>query len=98
MFELFTWRGKPIPDIHEWARMRGEKLVRYRATRETFSYSVVTESPDGDVVITPRIEPFLYEEVREGTMPESFWGNLRMDNGWVYKEVERFDPNSQGSP
>lgn len=28
-FQHFTWRGKPILDIHEWARERGEQMVKY---------------------------------------------------------------------
>ncbi len=33
VYQLFTWKGKPINDIHEWAREHGEMMVQYRATR-----------------------------------------------------------------
>lgn len=35
MFERFSWRGEPILNIEEWARKRGERMVYYRAQRQT---------------------------------------------------------------
>lgn len=28
-YQNFLWRGEPILDIHEWARQRGEQMVKY---------------------------------------------------------------------
>lgn len=35
MYQTFTWRGEPIQDIKGWADDRGERIVKYQATRPT---------------------------------------------------------------
>jgi hypothetical protein len=66
-----SWRGVPIPDPREWAAARGERMVRYRAERKV---------PNG---FTGRLET----ESHEGEIPESFFGNLCMTDGWFYREL-----------
>lgn len=73
MNQTFAWRGEPIPDIRAWAASRGERMVEYHAERHV-------PNP-----YTGRIEI----ETMDGAMPESFWGNLLMTDGWMYTEVER---------
>jgi hypothetical protein len=34
-FHNFTWRGERISNIEEWALGRGERMVKYEATRQT---------------------------------------------------------------
>lgn len=34
-WERFTWRGEPIYNIQEWATKRGERMVKYRLTKQT---------------------------------------------------------------
>lgn len=77
-FIAFSWRGKPIHDIHEWTKARGEKMVKVRATR-TF--------PN---IWTGKIE----KTVSESEMPESFWeGHVRYDGrtSTHYEEIDRYD-------
>ena len=72
----FRWRDVPIPDIHAWARTRGEQMVRYHATRKRpnpFAARMETEEMVGE-------------------MPESFWNSLLMSEGWHYRETGRYDP------
>lgn len=33
MSDYFKWNGQPIPNIHQWARDRGEKMVHYRCIK-----------------------------------------------------------------
>lgn len=71
MYTRFTWRGESIADVRAWAAARGERMVRYHAERRM---------PN---IITGRLDL----ETRDGEMPESFWANLRMSDGWHYTEV-----------
>lgn len=32
-YAAFSWRGEPIHDIEQWAKLRGEQIVRVRETR-----------------------------------------------------------------
>lgn len=68
----FRWRGELIPDIEEWAASRGERMVKYKATRKVpniFSGKMDTE-------------------VQYGEMPETFWRSLLIQHGWVYEEIK----------
>ena len=71
MFDEYRWRGESIADVHEWARSRGERMVKYRAERTIPS------------MLTGQLE----REVREGEMPQSFWDSLLVSNGWFYEEI-----------
>lgn len=42
-FQVFNWRGKPIPDIYAWTAERGEKMIHYRLTTRTPYGPEVTE-------------------------------------------------------
>ena len=75
-YEVFNWRGEPIIDIRQWARERGEQMVRYHAER---------------YVVVPGVTVPVKEE-RDGEMPESFWQGLLMQHGWHYTEVGRSQP------
>jgi hypothetical protein len=49
MYQLFTWHGKPIYDIEEWAKERGEAMISYEEKQETpygpeFHYGKMPES------------------------------------------------------
>ena len=68
---IFTWLDEPIPDIVAWAQARGERMVDYRADRTVLN------------PCTGQLET----ETHTGTMPESFWNSLRMDGGWMYREI-----------
>ena len=70
----FRWRGDPIRDIRAWVRERGEQFVHFRMERD------MPNSLTGQ----------LDHEEHEGSMPESFWDNLRID-GWRYTELGRGD-------
>ncbi len=68
----FSWKGVPIRNIRFWAKERGEKMVSYRAHRKRPNFL-------GAAMVT---------EEYFGEMPELFFNNLRMDNGWIYSRKE----------
>jgi len=48
-FQTFSWQGKPIKDIYQWATERGERMVKYELTTRTpygpeVEYGVMPES------------------------------------------------------
>ena len=73
--ERFSWRGEPIGDIRAWARARREPMVNYHAERKV---------PN---ILTGQLDT----ETMDGSMPMSFFANLRMTDGWHYTETGRED-------
>ena len=71
-FESYSYRGKPISDIKKWCKDRGERLVKYRASRNV---------PN---IFSGKID----KEEKFGEMPESFWNTLWMGDGWHYEEIK----------
>lgn len=67
MWQKFTWRGEPIPDIEKWASARGERMVHYKLTITTVYGPEVTtgkmpESFWNSLLINPKHH---YEEIDE---------------------------------
>jgi hypothetical protein len=71
-YTAYKWRGEPIHDIKAWASQRGERMVKYRATRYVPS------------LLTGQLEKETYTD----EMPESFWYGLLVPDGWHYEEIE----------
>lgn len=67
----FQWNGQPIEDIKKWCEENNTKMIKYKASRK------VPNPYSG------KIE----EESREGEMPELFFQQLRMSDGWMYEVI-----------
>ena len=70
-FESYSWNGKPITDIKAFCKEHNTKMVRYIAKRDVLN------------PLTCRLE---HEEYK-GEMPQSFFENLRMTEGWNFCEI-----------
>ena len=69
--EQFRWKGKLIKDIDKFCKDHNTKMIKYKGERE------VPSMFSGKMV----------KEVQEGEMPEMFFDNLRMTNGWYYNKL-----------
>jgi epoxyqueuosine reductase QueG len=66
----YNKHGKHIENIEQWAKDHGERMIKFTATRKMPNLA------------TGKME----EQTFKGAMPESFWGSLKIDNGWVFRE------------
>jgi hypothetical protein len=67
----FTYQGEAIPDIRQWARLRGERMVIYEATQRTPRAGAIEvmkwhgESPESMWLSMIHADPYVtYREVR----------------------------------
>jgi hypothetical protein len=76
----FSWRGKPIKDIHKWARKHKTDMIVYQHT-------IIETSFLGHY---PTITNY------EGEMPELFWDSLTIHQTiyiqHLYQFVRRYKP------
>lgn len=71
MYQHFYYKGEPILDIEAFCKEHNTKMVGFKRKRRE----------------VPLMGGASYWVEENGTMPEMFFDNMRMTDGWIYEKT-----------